>query len=46
MGSPFSFQETAILAKVPEKVLNGMREKLAGYTAQRRKAQEALDALH
>ena len=34
------------VAKVPEKVLNGMREKLAGYTVQRQKAQEALDALH
>ena len=34
-----------IVAKVPAKVLGGMREKLAAYTTQRQKAQEALDAL-
>ena len=33
------------LAKVPEKVLAGMREKLLGYETQRQKSQEALDAL-
>ena len=33
------------VAKVPEKVSNGMREKLAGYKIQRQKAQEALEAL-
>ena len=34
------------VSKVPEKVLNGMRDKLAAYKIQRQKAQEALDALH
>ena len=33
------------VSKVPEKVLNGMREKLAAYKIQRQKAQDALDAL-
>ena len=33
------------VAKVPEKVLNGMREKLAGYKIQRQKAQKAQEAL-